>query len=98
MSFVAVSKVKYPAFLRQDIHNAGLTMLPVAKKQAGLISISFHQSCDEDETIMVWEWESQANHEACMASSDWAAIVEQTRSAFESQEIEFSISTYERLG
>lgn len=72
-------------------------MLPIARRQPGFIAISFHQSCEANETMMYWEWQSQSDHEACMASADWAAIMEQSKSVFSADGIEFSIDVYERL-
>ncbi len=97
MSFVAISKVKYPDSIKEKIHEAGLKMLPVAKQQPGFIAIKFHQSCDSNETMMYWEWESKADHEACMASSGWVAIMAQFSSVFETEGTAFSIETYQRL-
>ena len=97
MSFVAISKVKYPAALQEQIHEVGLKMLPIARQQPGFIAVRFHQSCDADETMMYWEWESRADHEACMASENWAAIMAQSESVFSAAGIEFSIETYQRL-
>lgn len=97
MSFVAISKVKYPDSLKEEIHNVGLKMVPIAKQQPGFISIGFHQSYESNETMMYWEWESKSDHEACMTSDAWAIIMEQSKIAFEAEGTEFSIETFERL-
>lgn len=97
MSFVAISKVKYPASLKEEIHNVGFKMVPIAKQQPGFISIGFHQSHDSNETMMYWEWESKSDHEACMKSDAWASIMEQSKNAFQTEGTEFSIETFERL-
>jgi len=97
MSFVAISRVKYPKSIKKEIHDVGLKMLPIARQQPGFISIAFHQSSESNETMMYWEWESRSNHEACMASNDWAAIMEQSKPVFEVEGTEFSLETFERL-
>lgn len=97
MSFVAISKVKYPKSLKEQIHAFGISMIPSAKLQPGLIFVSFHQSTDKDETMMYWEWETQAHHEACMESPDWKALMEKSGGLFQSEGVEFSLETYERL-
>ena len=97
MSFVAISKVKYPAPLKDQIVAFGLKMLPMAKLQPGLISISFHQSYESNETMMYWEWESQLNHEACMQSKDWSVLMDESGAIFQTGNVEFTIQTYERL-
>ena len=98
MSFVAISKVKYPPHLRKAIQAAGLEMLPVARAQAGLIFSAFHQSEDRDETMMYLEWESQAHHEACMQSKDWNAVLSEHKSVFSNEGVEFASETFKRLG
>lgn len=97
MSFVAISKVKYPKSLKKEIHAFGISMIPFAKLQPGLISVSFHQSTDNNETMMYWEWESQSAHEACMESSDWSELMEKSDGLFQSEGVEFSLENYERL-
>ncbi|MEQ8733682.1 MAG: antibiotic biosynthesis monooxygenase [Rhodospirillaceae bacterium] len=97
MSFVAISSVKYPQRLKDEIHSFGMSMIPLAKLQPGFISISFHQSTENDETMMYWEWGSQTDHEACMKSSDWSALMTKSRELFQSEGVDFSISTYNRL-
>jgi len=98
MSFVAISSVAYPESLREDIQHVGLAMLPVARQQPGLISIAFHQSNDKNETMMYWEWESQAHHEACMQSDDWQAIMAAHGAVFSQTGVEFTLQTFERIG
>lgn len=97
MSFVAISKVKYPPSLKDQIHEFGLEMLPMAKLQPGFISIRFHQSHESNETMMYWEWGSQSDHEACMQSKDWGVLMDKSGSLFQSGGVEFTIQTYERL-
>ena len=97
MSFVAISKVKYPSTIKDQVQAFGLKMIPVAKLQPGLISISFHRSTEENETMMYWEWASQKDHEACIQSDSWSALMEKSGTLFQSDGVEFSIETYERL-
>ena len=97
MSFVAITKVKYPDSLKAEIRDIGLNMIPIAKQQPGFISIGFHQSHASNETMMYWEWESQADHEACMTCDAWESIMAQSNDAFQNKDTEFSIETFERL-
>jgi hypothetical protein len=52
MSFVAVSKVKYPQALKKEVQGVGLAMVLIAEQQPGFISIAFHQSTTSSETMM----------------------------------------------
>lgn len=97
MSFVAISKVIYPNQLREEMHSFGLKMLPLANAQPGFVSISFHQSTTENQTMMLWEWETEADHEACIKSPDWSELMASSGELFESEGVEFSLETYERL-
>lgn len=97
MSYVAISKVKFTPSLKEQIQNVGLEMIPVAKKQPGFISVRFHVSTEENETMMYWEWESKSDHEGCMKSEDWVSIMSKSSSLFQSEGVEFSIQTYERV-
>ncbi len=97
MSYVAISTVKFPTSLKEQITNIGLEMIPVAKKQSGFISVHFHMSTEKNETMMYWEWESKSDHEKCMASEDWGRMMSKSNALFQSEGVEFSIQTYERL-
>lgn len=97
MSFVAISTVKYPADLKEAIHAVGLNMIPIAKRQPGFVSIAFHQSCDKNETMMYWQWESEEDHKACMQSKDWQAIMELSASLFQSERVSFSVEGFEKI-
>lgn len=44
MSFVAISKVIYPASIKDEICRVGLAMPPVTKRQPGFIPVSFHHA------------------------------------------------------
>lgn len=98
MSFVAISKVSYPIELQEKVQSVGLAMVPIAKKQPGFVSVAFHQSVDKNETMMYWEWQSKADHEACMQSKDWSNIMERTGALFESKGVEYSLEAYDRIG
>jgi len=93
MSFVAISTVKYPLALKDKIHSFGLSMIPIAKKQSGFISISFHQSNSRCETMMYWEWEKEDNHEACMQSKDWEQLMSVSGVLFQTDGVEFEVET-----
>ncbi|GEM_PF-789216 len=97
MSYVAISKVRFPPSFKEQIQNVGLEMIPIAKRQPGFVSVAFHLSTDSSETMMYWEWESKSDHEACMESAAWANIMGKSSSLFQSQGVEFSIQTYERI-
>lgn len=97
MSFVAISKIQYPADLKEAIYAVGKNMIPIAKRQPGFISIAFHQSVNKNETMMYWEWASEQDHLNCMKSDDWRAIMDLSTSLFHSEGVELSIESYERL-
>jgi hypothetical protein len=97
MSFKAISRVKFPDSMRDKVISVGVKMLPIANRQAGLISVSFNESVDSNETMMIWDWESKADHEACMASEDWAQLMQESASIFQTEAVEFFISYYESV-
>ncbi len=97
MSFVAISRVNFPAHLREQVLKVGMEMLPVARKQPGYIHVAFHQSSDRPQTMMYWEWGSEADHEACMQSADWGEIMQRHGAVFAADGVEFSVETFFRL-
>ncbi len=97
MSFVAISRVRYPPLLKQQLHAIALDMMPIAKAQPGFISISFHQSHEINETMMYWEWQEKSHHEACLQSKEWNEIMEKSGVLLHSEGVELFIETYERI-
>ncbi len=95
MSFVVVSKVKFPAHIKDDVYQVAADMMAVAKQQPGLIHVAFHQANDDNMTMMYWEWRSQADHDACLQHTAWTAILAASEQLFQATEI--SIETFERL-
>ena len=97
MSYVAISKVKYPPQFKQQIHDVALEMMDIAKGQPGFISIKFHQSHEISETMMYWEWQEKYHHEACLQSKQWDEIMDSSGRVLHSEGVELSIETYERI-
>jgi len=97
MNYVAISKVSFPASEKEDIKAVGLAMVEIAKTQPGFVSIAFHESDEGNETMMYWEWETKADHENCMKSDDWTALMQQSGSLFQNEAVTFSITTYQRI-
>lgn len=97
MSFIVITKIKYSASVKDEVFSLAEESLPIAKSQAGLISVRFHSACDKDETMMYWEWETQEAHERCMASEDWQSLTPRWDKLFTSGEAEFSLETFELL-
>lgn len=97
MSFIAISKLKFPTQLAEKLIAVGEEMIPIAKQQNGFISIAFHYSEEMHQTLMVWEWASEADHTACMQSEDWSAIMAKHGELFQTPGVEFSLETYQRL-
>lgn len=95
MSFIAISRVKYPKSMKTQRHAIGLKMLPIAGQRPGLIGISFSQSTDSDETMMYWQWQSKSGHEACWASPAWLKIIEESAPIFNTNSVHFSVNSYE---
>lgn len=97
MSFVAITKVRYPHDIQDQIHAFGLKILPIARQQPGFIAIRFHESLDASETLMYWEWESVPDHEAFMVTPAWESLMAHAKPLFETEGVEFSSERYERL-
>lgn len=95
MSFVAISKV---SFLEKQVRAGqaiGLQMLPIAKKQKGIISISFHLAANGTQTMMYSEWQSEQDYQACFVSAEMTALMEQSGATF--ADSEFTLETFTRL-
>lgn len=97
MNFVAISKVNFPPGLKDKIQKVGLEMMPIANTQPGFVSVAFHESYDQNETMMYWEWESKGDHENCMKSDDWLELMSKNKSLFETEGVTFSINTYKKF-
>ena len=97
MSFVVITKVQYPDEIEESLLEVGKAMIPIAQQQPGFIAVTYNLSNEGNETMMYWEWQTEADHEACMNSPDWLKIVEQSAQIFQTEGVEFSMESYERI-
>ena len=97
MKYVVVTKVAYPPSLEKQALEAGRRTVEFASSMTGLNSISLHQSTDGNETMMVWEWESQRDCEEGMTSDQWAQHTMALNELIPSDQIEFSFESYLRI-
>jgi quinol monooxygenase YgiN len=97
MSFVAISKVKYPESKKHAIEEAGKAMMLIAKMQPGFIDVSFHQALNKSETMMIWQWQTQQHHEACLICSEMADLMQQYGPLFAEEDVSVSVEIYQRL-
>jgi quinol monooxygenase YgiN len=98
MTFVAISKVQYPEALKQQIETVGLAMIPIAQLQPGCNDVSFHQTLNKNETMMIWHWQTQQHHEACLSCSEMAKLMQQYGPLFAEASVVVSVEIYQRLG
>ena len=97
MSFVVISTVKYPDALKSQVQTAGHAIVAMAKRQPGIVSITFSQARDTSQTLMHWEWNSEDHHNTFMNSEAWKTTMQQLAATFSAPGIEFSVATYDRL-
>lgn len=67
---------------------------PVFARQAGFVSSSLHRSRDGSRILNYLQWRTQADHEACMASSEVAAAGQEFMAFAESGRVRFEVRTY----
>lgn len=97
MSFVAISKVEYPPHLKNEIEQVGLAMIPIAQAQAGYMNVTFHQSLQRDQTMMIWEWQSADNHADCLNSEQMNQLMKASGALFADPAVSIAIETYEKV-
>lgn len=97
MSFVAISKVQYPHSHENAIVDVGKAMMPIAQMQLGFIDVSFHQTLNKNETMMIWQWQTQHDHEACLNCREMAELMQQYGPLFAEEGVSVSVEIYQRL-
>lgn len=97
MSFVAISKVQYPDDFKNEIEEVGKAMMPIAQMLPGFIDVAFHQTINKNETMMIWQWQTQQHHEACLNCSEMAELMQQYGPLFAEKGVTVSVEIYQRL-
>ena len=97
MTYMVLSKVAYPSKLEAEVIKAGRKTRELVKNVAGLSEISFFQSNERNETIMLWYWESQEDHNNFMQSDEWKAHSITLGQILPYDEIEFSSQSFTPL-
>lgn len=97
MSYVAVSKVTFPDQLKERILAVGLAMIPIAQQHKGFKAISFHEARFKNETMLYWECESMEDHESCMRSAPWLALMKANAELFSEEGVAFSVDIYKKI-
>lgn len=97
MSYVVISRVKFPVSHLAEIESAGKALIEIVKAQEGLIHAAFHIAQSADETMMYMEWYSPQYHQALFESPQWLAVMADHQVAFDSPDVTFNASSYQRV-
>ena len=93
-SFVVVTQLTYKPELRDQVINLMNNSMPIFRRQEGLISVTMHHHEHESKTMTYLVWESEADHERCMTSKDFAPVQSLWNELIQSGKAKFELDTY----
>ncbi len=94
--FYVVTRTHFSPAHRKDVLGLSHEAVAIAKKQPGFVSMRVHLASDDSHTLTYWVWRSERDHQACMASDDWAPWNPQWQALLESG-VDFDLATYESI-
>lgn len=95
--FVVVTKTSFKPEYSERVVDLALESVAIFKQQSGLVSMRVHRAHDGSHIMTYLEWESESDHLACMASSDFAVLNAAWAEILHSGHAELQLSTYEVL-
>lgn len=93
-AFIVITRTKFPKNLYATAKSMADLSYPIFMKQKGLISLAMHESLDQTETSAYFQWESEADHLACMQSSDWGDFNEKWQVFSAQPGVSFDLQVY----
>lgn len=93
--FTVLVTLKVPEERQAEILRLAQGNLPVFAQQPGFLSAQVFRSHDGMRILTWLQWESQADHEACMQSQDWAQCDPRFSTLLDRGTIQMDVRTYE---
>lgn len=95
--FVVVTRSTFSPDGETEILALAKKSVPIAKRQPGFVDMIVHINHGRTQLMTYWKWECRDDHEACMASDDWAAFMPSWEKLISDDKLQFDIETYEVL-
>jgi len=93
--FTVLVTLRVPEGRQEDILRLAEANLPIFARQPGFVSAKVYRSQDGTRVLTWLQWASQADHEACMLSPDWAQCDPRFTSLLDRGTIQMDVRTYE---
>lgn len=94
-AFTVLVTLKVPESHQQDVLRLAEGHLPIFAQQPGFIAAQVYYSHDQTRVLTFLQWETQADHEACMQSPDWAQANPQFTVLLDKGTMQMDVRTYE---
>ena len=96
--FVVVTRSTFSRDIEGEVLALAKRSVPIAKTQPGFVDIVVHINHDRTQIMTYWKWERREDHEACMASDDWLALMPGWEKLIADGKLQFDMDIYEPLG
>jgi len=92
--FIVVTRCFFEPDARDEFMAYDVACGPIFRRMKGFVSLRKHLSTDGTEQMGYWQWESRADHEACMQHEDWAPFAAKWEALQQSGKFRFELQTY----
>lgn len=95
--FIVLTRSTFSPDVEDEVLALAKRSAPIAKAQPGFVDMIVHINHDRTQLMTYWKWERREDHEACMASEDWAAFMPGWEKLIADGKLQFDLDTYEPL-
>ncbi len=96
-TFFVETKTYFDKEVRDKAIGLAEKALPIFKAQHGFISIVQFISEDDTHMMSLIEWQTKADHEACMRSPDFSNFNDEWNELLESGQLRFELECYDKM-
>ncbi len=93
-TFIVQTKTHYTQDVKEQYFELARNAFEIFKKQPGFVSAKPFISEDDTHTMTIIEWQTKADHEACMASPDFTEFNATWEKLMHSGAIKFELNCY----
>ncbi len=97
MSVVAMTRVLYDDYVKDEVIELGQQALKIFEQQPGFVSLRRYRSRGRNEIVTLIEWESEGAFTSCNESHDWLLLMPQWCALQEEGDVEIDTRLLEAI-
>lgn len=95
--FVVVTRSTFSPDVETEALALAKRSVPIAKAQVGFVDMVVHLNHARTQIMTYWKWRNQSDHQACMDSDAWCALMPGWEKLIADGKLKFDMETYDVL-